>query len=132
MKTLTMITALSLALTAGAAHAQSAAGAEEYVRACAGCHGLTGHGDGPLAEYMTVEVPDLTVIAMRNGGVFPWLEMIQIIDGRTGLRPHGSPMPIWGDRFEVRAAAEAGDYGAEVIVRGRILSLATHLEAIQQ
>jgi hypothetical protein len=60
------------------------------------------------------------------------LEVIQIIDGRTGVRAHGGPMPVWGDRFEATAASEAGDYGAEVMVRGRILALATYLEAIQQ
>ncbi|NKX43969.1 cytochrome c [Roseibacterium sp. KMU-115] len=124
--------AVSLALTAGAAQAQSAAGAEEYARACATCHGLTGHGDGPLAEYMSVAVPDLTTISAGNNGEFPLLDIIHVIDGRTGVRGHGSMMPVWGDRFEASAASEAGDYGAEVMVRGRILALATFLEAIQQ
>jgi mono/diheme cytochrome c family protein len=132
MNRLTLLAALSLAAAAGTAEAQSNAGAAEYVRACASCHSLTGHGDGPLAEYMTVAVPDLTQISARNDGVFPMLEVIQIIDGRTGVRAHGGPMPVWGDRFEATAASEAGDYGAEVMVRGRILALATYLEAIQQ
>jgi mono/diheme cytochrome c family protein len=123
---------MALAVYSGEAQAQSAAGASEYVRACASCHGLTGHGDGPLAEYMTVAVPDVTQIAANNDGVFPMLEVIQVIDGRTGVRGHGSSMPVWGDRFEARAATEAGNYGAEIEVRGRILALATYLEAIQQ
>jgi mono/diheme cytochrome c family protein len=132
MGKLIILAAASLAFATGAAMAQSNAGAEEYVRACSSCHGLTGHGDGGVAEYMSVEVPDLTGIAARNGGVFPMLEVIQIIDGRTGVRGHGTAMPVWGDRFEASAASEAGDYGAEVLVRGRILSLATHLQAIQE
>lgn len=126
--------ALATALSAlsGAAAAQSVAGAEEFTRACASCHGLTGRGDGPLADYMTVEVPDLTQISAGNNGVFPMLEMIHVIDGRTGVRGHGSAMPIWGDRFSATAAVEAGNIGAEIEVRGRILALATYLQALQQ
>lgn len=123
---------MTLAVFATGAQAQSAAGANEYAWACASCHGLLADGDGPLAEYMSVEVPALTGIAAANDGVFPMLEVIQIIDGRTGVRGHGSTMPVWGERFEASAASEAGDYGAEVQVRGRILALAMYLEAIQQ
>lgn len=125
------LTALALVLTVGMAQAQSAAGAEEYVRACASCHGVAGHGDGPLAEYMTVTVPDLTQIAAGNDGVFPMLSVIQVIDGRTGVRGHGGMMPVWGDRFATPITAAAGAYAAEIEVRGRILALATHLESIQ-
>lgn len=133
MSKLGLVTAaMAVALVAGTAQAQSAAGAEEYARSCASCHGLTGHGDGPLAEYMSVAVPDLTQISAGNDGVFPLLDIIHVIDGRTGVRGHGSMMPVWGDRFEASAHSQAGDYGAEVMVRGRVLALATFLEAIQQ
>lgn len=40
-------------------------------------------------------------------------------------------MPVWGDRFQASNIEDAGLYGAEVIVRGRILSLVTYLESIQ-
>lgn len=123
---------LVLAACSGAAQAQTTAGANEYAWACASCHGLAGHGDGPLAEYMTVEVPDLTQVSARNNGEFPMLQVIQVIDGRTGVRGHGSMMPVWGDRFAARTAAESGNYAAEIEVRGRILALAMYLEAIQQ
>jgi mono/diheme cytochrome c family protein len=131
-KTYLLVAATAAAFLGADAQAQSAAGANEYAWACASCHGLTGRGDGPLAEYMTVTVPDVTQIAANNDGVFPMLDVIQIIDGRTGVRGHGENMPVWGDRFEASAAAEAGDYGAEIEVRGRILALATYLQAIQQ
>lgn len=128
------ILALATALSALAqiAAAQSVAGAEEYTRACASCHGLTGRGDGPLSDYMTVEVPDLTQIKAQHNGVYPMLEVIHIIDGRTGLRGHGSAMPVWGDRFAATAALEASDVGTEIEVRGRVLALAMYLQAIQQ
>jgi mono/diheme cytochrome c family protein len=121
-----------VALIGGAVQAQSDAGAQEYVQACASCHGLTGHGDGPLAEFMTVEVPDVTQIALNNDGEFPMLQVIQIIDGRTGVRGNGYPMPVWGDRFEAQMPDDIGTYSTELMVRGRILALATHLEAIQE
>lgn len=61
----------------------------------------------------------------------PFLHIIHVIDGRSGVGPHGTLMPIWGERFKVDEIVESGPYGAEVIVRGRILSLAQYLESIQ-
>lgn len=127
-----LVSAVALSLAATAVSAQSSAGLEEYVQACASCHGVAGQGNGPLAEYMNVEVPDLTRIALDNDGVFPMLHVIQIIDGRTGVRGHGSEMPVWGDRYKADIVPVAGEYGAELLVRGRILALATHLESIQE
>jgi hypothetical protein len=88
-------------------------GLEEYVQACASCHGIAGQGNGPLAEFMTVTVPDLTRISQANDGVFPMLQVIQIIDGRTGVRGHGSEMPVWG------AATSDGDLPANGRIRCR-------------
>lgn len=121
--------ALAVAWTGGAV-AQDI-GRMEYMEACAACHGMDGKGDGPLAELMTVEVPDVTTLAAENDGTFPMHDVITVIDGRSGIRGHGYPMPVWGTRF----ATEAGDIGAmgrELAVRGRVLSLAMYLQSIQQ
>jgi mono/diheme cytochrome c family protein len=109
-------------------------GRREYMNSCASCHGASGKGDGPLAELMTVEVPDLTTIAERNGGRFPMDEVIEIIDGRTGVRGHGYPMPVWGRRYEAEAGRDYGPWGsgAELFVRSRILALAYHLQSMQE
>ena len=117
-------------LLAGASVADEL-GESEYLNACASCHGESGAGDGPLAQLMTVKVPALTGLSAANDGVFPMLEVIQTIDGRQGIRGHGYPMPVWGKRFKDDIES-AGPYGAEAIVRGRILSLAYYLETIQQ
>lgn len=114
------------------AGAADEAGKSEYMALCATCHGESGQGDGPFAELLTVPVPDLTTIAARNDGAFPMLDVIQIIDGRTGVRGHGTSMPLWGSRFSTQIGESAGPYGAELLVRGRILSLAYYLESIQQ
>lgn len=78
-------------------------GAELYRAYCASCHGASGHGDGPVASSMKVEVPDLTRIAARQGQ-FPAEQIRRIIDGRATLPPHGTrDMPVWGREF--RSAA---------------------------
>jgi mono/diheme cytochrome c family protein len=127
---LALAAATALRAAAAPGHADEI-GRAEYVEACAACHGMDGKGEGPLAELMTVEVPDVTTLAAANDGTFPMQEVIMVIDGRTGIRGHGYPMPVWGTRF----AAEAGEIGAmgrELAVRGRVLSLALYLQSIQE
>lgn len=119
------------ALIGGAANAQDT-GEALYMDACATCHGAAGMGEGPLAEYMSADVPDLTQLSARNDGVFPMLDVIQTVDGRTGIRGHGSEMPVWGRQFKAETMEQAGIYGSEVYARGKILSLAYYLESIQE
>jgi len=124
------ITALAIAAFSTQALAQDA-GEQEYMNSCASCHGASGEGDGPLADLMTVDLPDLTQLSAQTEGEFPMLDVIMTIDGRSGIRGHGYPMPVWGDRFKVEAS-EAGDYAAEIDTRGRVLSLALHLQSLQK
>ena len=121
---------IAVSFLAGGASADDS-GKAEYMNACASCHGANADGAGPLAELLTVSVPALTGLAAANDGVFPMLEVIHSIDGRQGTRGH-YPMPVWGDAFERQADADnAGQYGAEIAVRGRVLSIAYYLESIQ-
>ncbi|WP_306151911.1 c-type cytochrome [Roseovarius sp. MMSF_3281] len=132
MTRLTPLTMLALALTFGTSPAMTEeAGKSEYMNSCATCHGEMADGAGPLAELMTVPVPSLTDLSARNDGVFPMLRVIHSIDGRPGIKGHGYPMPVWGKRFQTDIE-NTGPYGAETIVRGRILSLALYLESIQE
>lgn len=108
------------------------AGRNEYIQSCATCHGINAVGDGPLAEFMSVHVPDLTLLKQNNDGVFPKLEMIHMVDGRSGIGGHGREMPIWGGRFKEESIEYTGKYGAEVIARGRVLALVEYLESIQK
>jgi Cytochrome c553 len=132
MKKLLALTALSLAVTGQAAIAQDTdVGQQAYMQFCATCHGANGMGDGPLTEMMTANVTDLTTLAANNDGAFPMLEVIHVIDGRTGLRAHGGPMPVYGALFDAESAA-ADTYGAVLYTRGKVLSLAYYLESIQK
>ena len=48
-------------------------GPQLYDAYCAVCHGKDGKGTGPMAKSLKPVTPDLTRIAMRNGGDFRWL-----------------------------------------------------------
>ena len=127
---------MTAAILTGSAFTATTAMAEEtgeslYMDACATCHGAAGMGEGPMAEFMSVNVPNLQELAQNNDGVFPMLEVIQIIDGRTGVRGHGSEMPVWGRQFKGEMLDAAGIYGSEIYARGKVLSLAYYLESIQ-
>lgn len=124
--------ALALAPMVGPAMADDA-GKDQFVENCASCHGMAGLGDGPMAEFMSVKLPDLTTITQRNDGVFPTLAMIHVIDGRSGLRGHGSEMPIWGTQFSASAGSGVvGDYSSVYAARGQVLSIVYYLESIQK
>jgi len=81
----------------------------EYLLAYTACHGTAGRGDGPVAEHLKAVPSDLTVLAKNNDGVFPFVKIFHVIDGRQIIGGHGSrEMPIWGQRFSL----EVGDtYG---------------------
>ncbi len=110
------------------------AGQIEFQQVCASCHGTNATGDGPVAAYINVAMPDLTKISERNGGVFPFQAIMEMIDGRQTQRqfgPHGSNvMPVWGNRY---AFGEGSDdpIEAEINTLGRMASLAYYLDSLQ-
>ncbi len=121
------------AMLAAPANAQDMAiGETLYQQYCATCHGMSGEGDGPLGEIISVQIPDLTQLSTRNDGAFPMLKVIHIIDGRTGLRGHGGPMPTYGAIFTQDAVAARDPIGAAIEARGRVMSLAEYLMTIQK
>jgi hypothetical protein len=92
-----------------------------------------GKGDGNMAKFLTIKPADLTVLAKKNGGEYPFLRVFQAIDGRSQVTGHGDrPMPIWGDRYEVEAGVQPGTYGSEQLVRSRILELVYFIQSIQE
>lgn len=124
---------LALVLAAAPAVAEDTdLGERTYLAACAGCHGDEGDGNGPMTEILTVPVSDLTGLAARNGGVFPWLEVVHVVDGRTGLRAHGGPMPVFGLILEGDTAIADAPDGTPVTASARVLAVVDYLEAIQR
>ena len=94
---------------------------------CASCHGLGGIGQGPAAAAMRRPLPDITGLALANGGVFPLERTRRIIDGRE-IESHGNrDMPVWGDAFK----AVPGGH-SDATVRARINAIVEYLAAIQR
>jgi mono/diheme cytochrome c family protein len=126
-------TAIALIGAASLASADEMAdpGQLAFQQYCATCHGMMADGTGPMTEMITAAVPDLTGLSARNDGKFPMLEVIHIIDGRTGLRGHGGTMPVYGAVFDDEAS-DTGPYGGPIYTRGKILSVAYYLETLQK
>lgn len=97
---------------------------------CASCHGEDAQGHGPVAEFLSVPVPDLTRISDQRGGRFPEEEIFRIIDGQALLPAHGSRhMPVWGYEFY---GQESDDERAHGEATDKVNSLISYLRKIQR
>lgn len=115
---------------AGAADYVAMSGEQLYVRFCASCHGTTGRGDGPVSSSLKIEVPDLTLIARRAGGMYQRDRIEKIIDGRYIVAAHGSrTMPVWGENL---SRLELGNPDAERGTRVIIQRLADYVWLLQK
>jgi mono/diheme cytochrome c family protein len=86
-----------------------------YGRYCTPCHGQTGRGDGSLAGDLRVAVPDLTTLTQRSKGSYPFEKVVNVIDGRTLVRSHGTrDMPAWGEVFKKTEGTAASSPDAAV------------------
>src|SRR5690349_14892279 len=66
-------------------------GAKIYQYYCATCHGVDARGHGPAAVALKNPVPDLTVIARRSDGKFPYQQVRETIEGKQpGPIAHGN------------------------------------------
>jgi hypothetical protein len=108
-------------------------GHRDFLSYCAACHGADAKGDGTLGEFLTLKVPDLTMLTKYNSGKFPAEKVADVIDGRTEVKVHGlRDMPVWGDWFNRESAStETNKEARELIVNDRIASLITYLKSIQ-
>lgn len=110
-------------------------GKSEYEVACAVCHGRTGRGDCPLKLQMVSQMPDLTVLAKNNYGVFPFDRVYQIIDGRREVLAHGPrDMPVWGRNFNMQSSMYFENHPRHDIesnARSRMLALTEYLYRLQ-
>lgn len=103
------------------------AGRQRFLLDCATCHGVDGGGNGPVAGVLKIAPPDLTRIAARNHGSFPYAEVYATIDGRDMPLAHGTrDMPLWGNRYKTALVAHG-----EKKVHMRIDALVKYLETLQ-
>jgi mono/diheme cytochrome c family protein len=105
----------------------AASGKQTYMHYCASCHGVDARGDGPAAFILKTPPPDLTTLAKRHGGKFPYEYVSDVLRFGTRIVSHGSSdMPIWGPIF-----GSMDNYN-EVAVRKRIKDLSEYLASLQQ
>jgi mono/diheme cytochrome c family protein len=107
--------------------AVAASGKQTYTHYCASCHGVDARGNGPAAFVLKTTPPDLTTLAKRHGGKFPYEYVSDVLRFGTRVLSHGSSdMPIWGPIFG------SMDNYDEVAVRKRIKDLSDYLASLQQ
>jgi mono/diheme cytochrome c family protein len=109
-------------------------GRNDFVAYCAACHGVSGKGDGTVAEFLTITAVDLTQLRKMNAGSFPRERIHNVIDGRAEVKVHGPrDMPVWGDWFKFEADASVAGKGAqEEVILERINGLVDYIETIQE
>jgi mono/diheme cytochrome c family protein len=101
-------------------------GKQMYKQYCAACHGSEAKGQGPLAVVLKVPAPDLTTLAKRHDGKFPYEYVSNVLEFGPGFPSHGSAdMPTWGPIFRYH------DRQNERIVKQRIKNLCDYLATLQ-
>jgi mono/diheme cytochrome c family protein len=98
-----------------------------YQDYCAVCHGPGAKGDGPSSAMLKVPPADLTTLARRHSGQFPYDYVANVL--RSGPGPtilHGTAdMPSWGPIFQYL------DKNNEKAVQQRIKNLSDYLASLQ-
>jgi mono/diheme cytochrome c family protein len=126
-----VLTALAIAIAPRPAAAQS--GKQDYIAYCAECHGADGKGNGPTSRAipMNPPPPDLTRLAERNGGKFPFQQVVDIIDGRKNIPSHERiQMPFLGTTLQQPGKEFTPESDAQV--KRRIEAMAQYVESLQQ
>jgi len=102
-------------------------GSGMYKQYCATCHGATAKGDGPLGSFLKVPPPDLTKLAQRHAGKFPYEYVSMILEFGPGPSGHGSSdMPTWGPIFRYFSKQD------QRAVQQRIKNLCDYLASLQE
>lgn len=125
------ITGFALALAACAATApepEPEVGRALYAQYCVICHGENGRGEGVLARDLPVPPADLTGLAARNGGAFPWSDVMAKVHGYAG-RAH--VMPEFGTVLTGPTVMWRDETGARVETPAGLLAIARYLASIQ-
>ncbi len=115
-----------------------------YLKYCSACHGESAKGDGVVSGLMQPKPPDLTTIAARNGGRFPFYETMLKISGQrataedqdTSLpgmpQAHGDPaMPVWGEIFSREELSKGSALDQHLQATGKIMLITEYLQSIQ-
>jgi mono/diheme cytochrome c family protein len=109
-----------------------AQGRADFNKHCAPCHSESGKGNGPELKVIPgIKPKDLTTIAAQNGGVFPYREIEDTIDGRKIIPSHKRfDMPFWGVNFQQQG--QEFTPASESKARKRIDAIVDYIVTLQQ
>ena len=101
-------------------------GKQMFLSYCAPCHGADGRGHGPVAIALKRQPIDLTVLTRNNGGRFPALHIVSVLQYGSEIPSHGSAqMPVWGPLFGTMNQSAPSEREL------RITNLSQYLKTIQ-
>lgn len=131
VSTVVLVLAMGLATPICAqAQGENPQSKEMFERYCVTCHGADGTGTGVMSGFLKKKPADLTQLAKKNGGEFPFHQTMQFIDGTQDVRAHGDPdMPVWGEVFKHETA---GSPGQQAEIRTKILLITQYVRSIQE
>jgi mono/diheme cytochrome c family protein len=102
-------------------------GKQMFTQYCAACHGADAKGNGPARAALKVPAANLTTLAKRHGGSFPYDYVTKVLQFGPGFATHGSSdMPTWGPIFRYM------DNYNNAAVEKRIKNLCDYLNSLQQ
>ena len=102
-------------------------GKDMFKQYCAACHGLDAKGHGPARAALKIPAADLTTLAKRHGGEFPYDLVTNVLRFGPGVAAHGSSdMPTWGGIFQYM------DNYNQAVVQKRIKNLCDYLVSLQE
>lgn len=102
-------------------------GKQMFTQYCAACHGPDAKGNGPARVALKVPAANLTTLAKRHGGTFPYDYVTKVLQFGPGFATHGSSdMPTWGPIFRYM------DNYNNAAVQKRIKNLCDYLNSLQE
>jgi mono/diheme cytochrome c family protein len=102
-------------------------GGQMFKQYCAACHGADAKGNGPVRAALKIPAANLTTLAKRHGGKFPYEYVTGVLRFGPGLVSHGSAdMPTWGPIFDYIDNHNQGS------VQQRIKNLCAYLASLQE
>lgn len=115
-----------------------------YLEYCANCHGDNATGDGAGGATLDPKPSDLTQIAKRNGGAFPFYMVMLQISGRSptdqdqdaslpgSISAHANmKMPTWGKIFSDQEVSKGSALDLQLQSTGKIMLITEYLQSIQ-
>lgn len=131
------VIAVGLLVTAAAiiacAPQHQVSGRALYMEYCASCHGADGRGDPEAAQALGKMPADLTRISARNGGTFPMVRVMSVIDGYTRRGDRSSVMPELGPILQEGPLVMLElDDGTVTPTPANLVALAEYLRGLQR